>query len=675
LDQPELIDGIFTNTPDSDPAIAENREWAWAIFRRLPASDIGSNLVMDNTVFDEQTLNQLVANARAAQRIWGQLSIEQRYQHLAEVAVVLERNRQYLIEVAMSEAGKTFDQIDTEVSEAIDFANYYATQSLRLNALPGAAAVPRAVTLVTPPWNFPIAIPAGGVLAALATGSAVILKPAGPASRCGAVLSALLLEVLPEGVLTTIHVAERNLGSKLVSHPGISQVILTGGYETAQLFRSLRSDLKVLAETSGKNAIIVTPSADLDLAAKDIAYSAFSHAGQKSTAASLVIVVGSVAKSKRFRRQLMDAITSLHVDFPANPAAQIGPLITKPKGKLLEGLTRLGRGERWFIEPKQISEEGTLWTPGVKEGVRVRSTSHLTEYFGPVLSIMKAKTLEHAIAIQNEVDYGLTAGLHSLAPDEINTWLRQVQAGNLCVNRGITGAIVRRQAFGGWKKSAVGPTAKAGGPNYLFTLTDWKRSSNHALESIGSKKLDQLLVMATASTLSDSNLESLVRSAQSDTAAMKIYFGKTQDESKLTTEINMLRYLRSDCTIRIQQGTSEYEIWRAAITAITLERVEISAEQLPQKLLNYLKSLGAKVVIEGEVTWLMALAKKPHRVRVYGPVDLVNPSLGSVDIATYTSEPTESGIIELLPFFKEQTVSITAHRFGNPARHLSLLRL
>ena len=674
LDQPETIDGLFTNAPDTDPSIAENRDWAKAIFRRLANSDIGSDLVLANTIYDEQTLNQVVENARTAQVIWGQLSTEQRYNYLAEVAVVLEKNRQYLIEVAMSEAGKTFDQIDTEVSEAIDFANYYATQALRLDALPGAKAVPRSVTLVTPPWNFPIAIPAGGVLAALAAGSAVVLKPAGPASRCGAVLSALMLEVLPEGVLTTIHIGERDLGAKLVSHPAISQVILTGGYETAQLFRSFRPELRILAETSGKNAIIVTPNADLDLAAKDVAYSAFSHAGQKCSAASLVILVGSVAKSKRFFSQLRDAVTSMTVDFPINPSAQIGPVIAKPEGKLMHGLTKLDRSERWLIEPRQISEDGKLWTPGVRLGVKRRSVSHLSEYFGPVLSIMKAKTLDDAIAIQNQVDYGLTAGLHSLASDEINTWLSSVQAGNLYVNRGITGAIVRRQAFGGWKKSAVGPTAKAGGPNYLFTLTDWKRSSNSALESVGSKKLDQLLVMATASTLSDGELESLLRSAQSDTAAMKLYFGSSRDESKLTVEMNILRYLRSDCTIRIQASATEYEMWRAAITAITLQKVEISAEALPAKILNYLKELGLKVAIESENTWLAGLSKRPRRVRVFGQLDLSQPALTSVDIATYTSEPTESGIIELLPFFKEQAVSITAHRFGNPARHLSLLR-
>ncbi|MFM2023825.1 MAG: hypothetical protein RIR89_1217, partial [Actinomycetota bacterium] len=322
LQEPVILDGAFANTDDTDPAIAENREWAKTIFRRLADSEIGADLVDENTIDSESTLNQVIDNAVSAQGFWAALSVLERSEYLLRIAAVLEKNREYLIEVAMAEAGKTIDQIDTEVSEAIDFANYYAKQALRLQALPGAKPKPRKLTVVTPPWNFPVAIPAGGVLAALATGSAVIFKPASPAARCGAVLAALMLEVLPEGVLTVVHIGEKELGRQLISHPSVDQVILTGGYETAQLFKSFKPDLKVLAETSGKNAIIVTPHADLDLAAKDVAYSAFGHAGQKCSASSIVILVGSVAKSKRFRNQLRDAVESLTVDFPTNPASQ-----------------------------------------------------------------------------------------------------------------------------------------------------------------------------------------------------------------------------------------------------------------------------------------------------------------------------------------------------------------
>lgn len=675
LQEPLVLDGPFENAEDTDPAISENREWAKTIYRRLADSSIGEDLVTANTIDSESTLNQVIENSLQAQSDWARLSLLERSEYLLRAAVILEKNREYLIEVAMSEAGKTIDQIDTEVSEAIDFANYYAKQALRLGALPGAQAVPRKLTVVTPPWNFPVAIPAGGVLAALAAGSAVIFKPASPAARCGAVLAALLLEVLPEGVLTVVHIGEKELGKQLISHPSVDQVILTGGYETAQLFKQFKPSLTVLAETSGKNSIIVTPHADLDLAAKDVAYSAFGHAGQKCSASSVVILVGSVAKSERFRNQLRDAVESLKVDFPQNPAAQMGPMIAPPEGKLKHGLTTLDKGERWFIEPKQLSEDGKLWSPGVRERVRFGSTSHKVEYFGPVLAIMTAKTLEQAIKIQNAVDYGLTAGLHSLAPEEINLWLEKVEAGNVYVNRGITGAIVRRQSFGGWKKSAVGPTAKAGGPNYLFCLTDWQAASNGAKEPIGNKAIEELMVMATASTLSDKEIESLVRAGQSDVAARSEYFSKAQDESGLSVEKNILRYFRSDCTIRIQSNASEYQVWRALVTALALGSAELSIDQLPGRILKFVTTAGLKVKVENEDAWLASVSATPRRVRVIGSVDREKPALASVDVAVFDGEQTESGIIELLPFYKEQAVSITAHRFGNPARHLSLVRI
>ena len=676
LDDAHLPVG-FSNTPDTDPSTAGNRNWAKGIYRRLSDTEIGIDLVERHTVTSEVKLNELIVSAKAAQNRWQSLAPEERANKIHEVGVVLERNREYLVEVAMAEAGKTLDQVDTEISEAIDFAHYYAEQSLRLENLPGAKPVPRRITVVTPPWNFPIAIPAGGALAALAAGSAVIFKPAGPAARCGAVLAELILEVIDPELFVPIHIGERELGQRLIGHEDVDQVILTGGYETAELFRGFRPDLRLLAETSGKNAIIVTPHADLDLAAKDIAYSAFGHAGQKCSASSIVILVGSVAKSKRFRRQLMDAVSSLKVAHPTDPTAQMGPMIAPPEGKLLTGLTKLERGEKWLMKPEQLDETGKLWSPGVIEHVRPGSRSHLVEYFGPVLAIMTAPNLNAAIALQNSVDYGLTAGIHSLNSQEITDWLARVQSGNVYVNRGITGAIVQRQPFGGWKKSAVGPGAKAGGPNYLFGLTDWTTEENGALEPIETKEMNALLAQAAMSELSDDQVASLIRCAQSDLAALRHYFSGVKDETGLEAEWNYLRYFRSDCTIRVQAGASDYETWRVLVTATALGNIEISAESLPSNLMGLLGRVGLRIKLESEENWLESLKLRPRRVRVVGELPEVTSDspLANVDVAIYDGPVTESGIIEGLAFFKEQAVSVTTHRFGNPARHVQMVRL
>ncbi|OZV66002.1 hypothetical protein CA773_12860, partial [Neisseria gonorrhoeae] len=157
------------------------------------------------------------------------------------------------------------------------------------------------------------------------------------------------------------------------------------------------------------------------------------------------------ARSARFRDQLVDAVTSLKVGYPSDPTVQVGPIIEPAHGKLLRALTQLAPGEQWLVEPRRLDDSGRLWSPGVKTGVRRGSEFHLTEYFGPVLGLIAADDLDEAMAIQNEVDYGLTAGLHSLDRDEIERWLDRVEAGNAYVNRSTVGAIVRRQPFGGWK--------------------------------------------------------------------------------------------------------------------------------------------------------------------------------------------------------------------------------
>ena len=370
--EPMPHDG-FQNTPDTDPSLPANRDWGRAILDRVPASTLGNASVAAATISDAETLNTVIETAVEKGKAWGALSGAERAEILHRAGETLEARRADLLEVMASETGKTIDQGDPEVSEAVDFAHYYAESARKLDDVDGAAFVPAKLTVVTPPWNFPVAIPAGSTLAALAAGSAVVIKPAKQARRSGAVMIEALWEAgVPRDVLTMVQLGERELGQQLISHPAVDRVILTGGYETAELFRSFRKDLPLLAETSGKNAIIVTPSADLDLAAKDVAYSAFGHAGQKCSAASLVILVGSVAKSKRFHNQLIDAVTSLKVGYPEDPTSQMGPIIEPANGKLLNALTTLGEGENWAVEPRKLDDTGRLWSPGVRYGVAPR---------------------------------------------------------------------------------------------------------------------------------------------------------------------------------------------------------------------------------------------------------------------------------------------------------------
>jgi RHH-type transcriptional regulator, proline utilization regulon repressor / proline dehydrogenase / delta 1-pyrroline-5-carboxylate dehydrogenase len=485
---------------------------------------------------------------------------------------------------------------------------------------------------------------------------------------------------VPRDVLTMVQLGERELGKQLISHPAVDRVILTGGYETAELFRSFRQDLPLLAETSGKNAIIVTPSADLDLAAKDVAYSAFGHAGQKCSAASLVILVGSVAKSKRFHNQLIDAVTSLKVGYPEDPTSQMGPIIEPANGKLLNALTTLGDGENWAVEPKKLDATGRLWSPGVRYGVKRGSYFHLTEFFGPVLGVMTADTLEEAIAIQNQIEYGLTAGLHSLNSAELGTWLETIQAGNLYVNRGITGAIVQRQPFGGWKKSAVGAGTKAGGPNYLAGLGEWTSAPSAAHTPVAHPGVGRI-INAAGSALEHAELESVQRALASDAEAWASEFGTAKDVSGLTAERNIFRYRSLPVTIRRSEGAPLAHLVRTVAAGVLAgSEVTVStAAGLPAQLRAVLTALDIDVKVESDAEWLaaaghLAAAGKLSgaRIRLIGgdSAALAHATGGRPDLAVYSHPVTEAGRVELLPFLHEQAVSITAHRFGTP-NHLS----
>jgi RHH-type proline utilization regulon transcriptional repressor/proline dehydrogenase/delta 1-pyrroline-5-carboxylate dehydrogenase len=477
-----------------------------------------------------------------------------------------------------------------------------------------------------------------------------------------------------------VQLGERELGQQLISHPAVDRVILTGGYETAELFRSFRKDLPLLAETSGKNAIIVTPSADFDLAAKDVAYSAFGHAGQKCSAASLVILVGSVATSRRFHNQLIDAVTSLKVGYPQDPTSQMGPIIEPASGKLLNALTTLGEGESWAVEPRKLDSTGRLWSPGVRYGVQRGSYFHLTEFFGPVLGIMTAETLEDAIAIQNQVEFGLTAGLHALDPDELAVWLDSIQAGNLYVNRGITGAIVQRQPFGGWKKSAVGAGTKAGGPNYLTGLGYWASEASAATAAVSNPGVRRIINAARAA-LEPTELDTLQRSLASDAQAWAEEFGTARDVSGLSAERNIFRYRALPVTIRLAEGAQLAHLARTvaagflAGSALTVS----TAVELPAQLRAVFTGLDINMTVESDAGWLASASRlaaagklSGARIRLIGgdATALAEATDGRPDLAIYAHPVTEAGRVELLSFLHEQAISITAHRFGTP-NHLS----
>jgi RHH-type proline utilization regulon transcriptional repressor/proline dehydrogenase/delta 1-pyrroline-5-carboxylate dehydrogenase len=614
--------GDFGNDPETDPTIAVNRRWVIDALRRTTGPP---ETAVEGSI---ELVDHRIRVARAGQRAWSALPLGERQRILFAVGDELDRRRSDLVSAMAHEGRKTFAQADPEICEAIDFARYYASCVPGLDA-PGTVFEPYGVVAVIPPWNFPVAIPASGVLASLAAGNGVLLKPAPETPRCAEIVAECCWAAgVPGDVLQFVRVPEDEAGRHLVSE--VDAIILTGSTETADLFRSWKPDLRLFAETSGKNAIVITPNADLDLAVRDLVASAFGHAGQKCSAASLAICVGDVHRSPRFRRQLRDAVESLAVGESTDITTTMNGLIAPPGDALRRGLTRLDDGEEWLVEPRRIGEDDRLWSPGVRWGVQPGSWYHRTECFGPVLGVIQADDLDEAIAIQNSSAFGLTGGIHSLDPDEIDRWVDTVQVGNAYVNRGITGAIVRRQPFGGWKRSSVGPGAKAGGPNYVRQLGRW--------DDAGTRDDDPAAWLAAARA--------------DDERTWNEEFGIDHDPTDLFCERNTFRYRpMPSMALRMGPGVPAHHVERvrAAARCCGVPLTESSAED------------------ESEEAFAARLPDLDvGRIRILGPVGGgLRRAANDAHVHLADDPVTAIGRVELPLYLREQAVTETTHRFGN----------
>lgn len=626
----------FENEPDVDPSYQFTRsEIVSGIARGLSMTTHPRPMPTGvEPLSSLEQIDQVLKTASAASEQW-RSDASMRRAILLEAARLLSARRPELVSVMVAEAGKTPTEADPELSEAVDFARFYAHQIEQLERLDSTAFEPNRVTLVVPPWNFPVAIPAGGVLGALAAGSSVVIKPAPQVPACSLEMVKALWDAgVPRDVLQFVLVEDGPLGLALVGHELVDSVVLTGSFDTAKLFVTHRPGLKLAAETSGKNSMIITPSADLDLAAGDLAKSAFGHAGQKCSAASVAILVGSVAKSKAFERQLLDAVASMKVGRDAS--SLIGPLVQPPTDKLLRALTQLDAGERWMLEPKPLDSTGHLWSPGIRAGVKPGSFLQQTEVFGPVLAIVRAKNLRAAVKIANSVEYGLTAGIHSLDFAEVGYWRNNIQAGNLYVNRTTTGAIVERQPFGGMKRSSVGWGLKAGGKNYLLGFGGFKDEGAHLSEV-------EWLEMAR---LSDVRWIT-ERFAKLDPAA---------DPGKLRSEANYKSYHPTPVVIRLGVGVDKEDRRVKRLMGFVELVKEISGVQLDVQVSSGNDRASRKLVYPMAGLRVIMLGE---------PDEQVTKLRSNPDVTIFDNSVVVDGLVTGLMLLRERSTSITTHRYGN----------
>jgi RHH-type proline utilization regulon transcriptional repressor/proline dehydrogenase/delta 1-pyrroline-5-carboxylate dehydrogenase len=428
-----------------------------------------------------------VAAAKAAFASWRDAGVERRAELLVRSADILRRRRFELSAWEVYETGKQWREADADVAEAIDYCLFYAREARRLaeeqrRDMPGEENrtfyEPRGVAVIIAPWNFPLAILCGMTTAALATGNTAIMKPAEQSPVIAAKLMEVFIEAgLPDGVVNYLPGMGEEVGPVLVNHPDVAVIAFTGSRAVglqiqAEAARTPAGQLhlkKVITEMGGKNAIIVDEDADLDEAVHGVVASAFGYAGQKCSACSRVIVVASVHDA--FLQRLIEATRSLKIGPAEDPSCSVGPVIEEDARRRILATVEKGKTEAKLVYAADVgalANEGWYVGPQIFAEVPENSTLAQEEIFGPVLAVMRASTLEEALRIANGTAYALTGGIFSRSPGNIDRARREFRVGNLYINRKITGALVDRQPFGGFKLSGGG--TKAGGSDYMFNF-------------------------------------------------------------------------------------------------------------------------------------------------------------------------------------------------------------
>jgi RHH-type proline utilization regulon transcriptional repressor/proline dehydrogenase/delta 1-pyrroline-5-carboxylate dehydrogenase len=428
---------------------------------------------------------------------WRRTPVSERAGVLRRLAERMRRRRFELAAWIIIETGKPWRGADADVTEAIDFCEFYAREMERLDQQPRQRDVPgeenvliyepRGVTVVISPWNFPLAILTGMMAAALVAGNTVVVKPAEQSSVVAAKLFGMLGEIgLPDGVANFLSGIGEEVGAHLIQHPDVALIAFTGSRKVGLsiIEAASRTPLgqrhlkKVVADMGGKNAIIIDSDADLDEAVLGVTESAFGYAGQKCSACSRVIVLSGVHTA--FMKRLIDATRSLHIGRADDPATFVGSLIDAEAKERVTSCIQRGKGEAKIVCQVNVAEaEGHFVGPVIFDRVPRQSFLAQEEIFGPVLAVLIARDFDDALSIANDSDYALTGGVYSRSPSHIEQAKRDLRVGNLYINRPITGALVDRQPFGGFKLSGIG--SKAGGPDYLLQFCEPKTITENTM--------------------------------------------------------------------------------------------------------------------------------------------------------------------------------------------------
>ena len=566
---------------------------------------------------------------------WRKTSIEERHKIMYKAANILGQMRGDLNGAMCAITGKTIEEGDVEVSEGIDYCRFYTTTMKKYAALLDIEMKAKGTVLVLSPWNFPCAIPCGGVVAALASGNTCILKPATVAAPVAWLFAKAFWDAgVPKEALQVI-ITDKEATPLLTSSPVVKHIILTGGTDTAQSIAHANPRKPLSAETGGKNVMILSAKGDRDHAIMNACRSAFGNAGQKCSACSILLVERSVYNSYEFMEKLKDCASSLKVGGVWNSGNIVGPMITNKNEKLRQAFKQ-EPGEKWLLAPKFLDTKKYIMRPTVKIGVKPGSYTFRTELFAPLLAVVPYDTLEEAVELVNSLDYGLTSGLQSLDEQEQKYWKEHIQAGNLYINRGITGAVVNRKPFGGMKLSAFGPGLKAGGPNYclqFMEVTDKKGSKTDYKQSYAEWY-------------------------------EKEFKHARNIQPKIRGEQNVFRYLplKGGMVLRLFGDETLDQVEMVQLAAQTVGTPLTISADANHPLCGQLKGVKKE-----NLAAFCEHIKDFERIRTISPnvPDIVFEAAANHDKYIAQAAPVKDGRIELTHYIKEQSIANEYHRYGS----------
>lgn len=694
------ITKTFTNESDTDFILSQNRLWAQNIKAKYEnLSDYDVYPVAGELDFTQADLNTLEVKDKIAHRTIGtaylagenelkaalevaknsnftQKSSDEIYGILAKVAKLMRERRGDLIGLAALETGKTFLEIDPEVSEAIDFVEFYPHSLETLQSQnPNTTFKPKGIGVTIAPWNFPVGISVGTIAAPLAAGNVVLYKPSSLSMLTGYKLCECFWDAgIPRDALIFLPAKGSDISKYILSDEAVKFSILTGGEDTAYAMLEANPTLLLSAETGGKNATIVSKFADRDSAVKNIIHSAFSNSGQKCSATSLLVLEDEVYEDEEFKKALVDAAASLAVGSPFVFKNKLGALCDKPSEKLTKAINELEAGEEWALKPTFINDNAHLMTPGIKYGVKKGAFTHMNELFAPLLSVIRAKDLQEAIELVNATGYGLTAGFESLDEREWEYFHTHIQAGNIYINKPTTGAIVLRQPFGGVKKSAIGFGRKVGIYNYITQFMDIEaKADTNLLDSPLANALEKLSKASDEST--QATLANATLMAKSYAYHYKHEFSVARDYVNIRGEDNLFSYTRiKNLAFRVCEQDSLQDILGVIIGYHTLGLSPlVSHDSAQSSIIKELKKickavdLGADFVEENEEQFIAKISKF-ERIRYHAKADKNSPlyqAAAKEAKIIIRDKPLLNGRFELLFYHNEKALSVSYHRYGN----------